>query len=99
MEIVKGTIQGKRVVELNGQKMYKHVLCAVILTDEPNRFIDSNIDIIMGESSIMDGISQTKRYIAPQHIAGADAVGQLLGIGDCFPDDLEEIIGDKNANI
>ena len=91
MEAIKGTIQGKRTVEVDGKKLYKHVLCAVILTDEPNQFVDSNIEIIMGESKIIDALSSAKRYVAPRNIAGSDASGQLLGIGDCYPDNLEEI--------
>ena len=91
MEAVKATIQGKRTEEINGQKVYKHVLIAVIITDEPNRFVDRDLDVVMGESSLIDALSRCKRYVAPQSIAGGDAVTQLLEVSHTSPEDLEEI--------
>ena len=90
MEITKACIMGSRKVELNGKKLNKLVLGAIILTDD-DTFAETGMEILMGSTLIIDGLFFAKRYEAPQYIAGSELSTVMYHLGELTPDDLVEV--------
>lgn len=87
MEVVKGVIQNKGVKNIGGKPVRQYTLVAVILTDEELPY--GNQEVLMGVSSIMEALDNTKRFVPPKGMG--DAENQLISVSSLTPEDLDVI--------
>ena len=90
MEATKAIVYPYGEHEMDGKKVYKYILSAVILSDKPLEAVGKSELIFMGNSDgkILEGISQLTEY-KPKFRLG-DLSSALLCISTTLPEDLEK---------
>lgn len=89
-EAIKAVIWKKENQKINGKKVYKYLIGAILITDEPIDGITSGDNVIMeeieGENDLTGILSRATKY-KPPHILG-DLSTAMLDIADLTPDDM-----------
>ena len=93
MEITKAIVSGHGIVEgstsNNSRPCYKYIVHAIVITNERPKFDCEGMEVVMGETHFLNGLSIGNRFKATRELLTADAEGQTVALSRMSPVELE----------
>lgn len=89
-EAIKSVIWDRGIHQIEGKKVYKYLIGAILVTDEPIDGIGPGDNIVMGvvdgENDITNSLSRMDKYASPFTLG--DLSSAMLDIAEMNPEDL-----------
>jgi hypothetical protein len=89
-EVIKAVIWDRGIHEIEGKKVYKYLIGAILVSDEPIDGIGPGDNIVMGvvdgENDITNSLSRMEKYASPFTLG--DLSSAILDIAEMNPEDL-----------